>query len=189
MPSDSSSSPTAPTWRRPQVLAIAGVLVLALAAGGWFFFLKDDRGAYCDDLKAWVDKSNEQIAPDADLATSAKFLADSITNRVEGAEEFSKSGPDDISADWKLFHDRLQDVIEVFKKLGYDLTDPAAVEKFAADLQSGALAQIDPALQSEAAAVQAKLADSEATTAINAITKDAKDECNIELTLSTSAVQ
>ncbi|WP_229051170.1 hypothetical protein [Aeromicrobium sp. Leaf350] len=184
--SSAKTTHTAPAWRRPQVLAIAGVLVLALAAGGWFFFLRDASGAYCDDLQTWKEKSEETLAPDADLETSATFLAGSVERRLDGAEQFSKEGPDEIKADWKLFHERLLDVVEVFEKIGYDLTDSASVQKFAADLQSGALTEIDPALQTEAAEVQAKLADSESTDAVDAITKDAKDRCEIDLVLSTS---
>ncbi|GAA1728739.1 hypothetical protein [Aeromicrobium alkaliterrae] len=186
MTSSATTSHSAPAWRRPQVLAIAGVLVLALAAGGWFFLLRDSSGAYCDDLQAWQDKSEETLAPDADLETSATYLSDSVTRRLDGAEKFSKEGPDDVRADWKLFHERLLDVVDVFKQIGYDLTDPAAVQKFASDLQSGALASIDPELQTQAAEVQAKLADSESTAAVTSITTDAKDRCDIDLQLSTS---
>ncbi|MFT4299481.1 MAG: hypothetical protein QM597_07600 [Aeromicrobium sp.] len=174
-----SSASSAPAWRRPQVLAITGIVVIALLAGTWFFVLRDGRSAYCDDLKSWVNKSKETIAPDADLATSAKALAEGIDRRIDGAKKFSKEGPDDLRADWKLFHQRLVDVVEVFKKVGYDLTDSASIEKFATDVQSGALNNIDPALQAEAAAVQEKLADDESTKAIDAITKDAEENCGI----------
>ncbi len=187
MSSTAKTASSAPLWRRPLVLAIAGVLVLALAAGGWFVFLRDGSAGYCDDLKTWEAKSNEKLAPDADVATSAEFLAGSVSRRLDGAEQFSKEGPDDVKADWKLFHDRLVDVVNVFEKIGYDLTDPDSVQKFASDVQSGVLTSIDPALQAEAAEVQSKLADSESTAAVEAITKDAKDRCDLDLQLSTTA--
>ena len=187
MSSTAKTASSAPAWRRPQVLVIAGVLVLALAAGGWFFLLRDGSGAYCDDLQAWQDKSEETLAPDADVATSAEFLAGSVTRRLDGAEQFSKDGPEDVKADWKLFHERLLDVVEVFEKIGYDLTDPDSVQKFASDVQTGVLTTIDPALQAEATEVQGKLADEESTAAVNAITTDAKERCDIDLQLSTQA--
>ena len=187
MSSTAKTASSAPLWRRPLVLAIAGVLVLVVAAGGWFVFLRDGSAAYCDDLKTWEAKSKEKLAPDADVATSAEFLAGSVSRRLDGAEQFSKDGPDEVKADWKLFHERLQDVVAVFEKIGYDLTDPDSVQKFASDVQTGVLTTIDPALQAEATEVQGKLADKDSTAAVNAITEDAKDRCDIDLQLSTQA--
>jgi hypothetical protein len=172
------------------VLAVAGALVLVLAAGGWFFFLRTDaREQYCTDLRAWDAASKEAAPAEAanDPAVLAEFTAGRIASRIADAEDFADNAPDDLGASWKVFAVRLQDIVDTVETaLGYDLTDPQAMQQFLTDVQSGAVNPSDPAIQPQLAAVQARAADAEAVAAISAITKDAQSECSVEISLSTS---
>ncbi len=188
--SSATSTASAPVWRRPQVLAIAGVLVLALAAGGWFFLLRDSDGAYCEDLQAWNDKSSETPpeAASTDAAAAGEFAANRISDRISGATDFSNDGPDDVQGDWKIYADGLQSIVDTVQEtLGYDLTDPASVQQFLADVQANTVAVDDPAVQAKLQEAQAALASEKATSAVSGITDDASERCDIDLNLSTSA--
>lgn len=188
MSSTAKTASSAPAWRRPQVLAIAGVLVLALAAGGWFFLLRDADGAYCEDLQTWKDQSVE--SPPADAATdpvaAGEFAADRISNRIDGAKKFASDGPGDVKQDWEIYSEGLQNIVETVKDaIGYDLSDAESVQQFIADVQSNAIDVSDPAISAQLQAAQAGLTSKEATDAINAVTKDAKDRCDIDLGTAT----
>ena len=69
--------------------------------------------------------------------------------------------------------------------IGYDLSDAESVQQFIADVQSNAIDVSDPAIAAQLQAAQAGLTSEEATDAINAVTKDAKDRCDIDLGAAT----
>jgi hypothetical protein len=138
-----------------------GLGVLTACGGG------DDAAAsgYCDDLKA--TKTNLDAIQEGDLSSLEK-AADQI-------HDLRDEAPEAVSSDWKVLSDGFDKILAAFQKAGLDADDIAK-------LQDGTMPEgVDmQALQDAMTEIQ-DLSSDDFTKAGDAISKHAKDECNVDL--------
>jgi hypothetical protein len=154
------------TWWRG--LAVAVLLVGSVAACGDDSSNGDgesnDAGSYCDDLKDAKEEFASLEGEDADPAV----LEDAFSTMQKLGDE----APDEVAADWDVLTEGFDKIQQALDDAGIgleDLDDPDA------------LATMDPAAAQKLTQVFSSLDGDEFSGAADAITKHAKDECDVDL--------
>lgn len=144
--------------------AVGAVLSTGLAACGGDDS-GSDAGAYCDQLK------------NADTAFSALDGQDvgKLQDAVDAVKEFSDSAPEAVRDDWKVLADTFGELEKALADAGIKLSDLA-------DIQNGQMPEGADMDKLMALGEQMQdLGGEEAQKAADAIEKNAKDECDIDL--------
>jgi ABC-type glycerol-3-phosphate transport system substrate-binding protein len=154
-----------------KALALASVMLMAgaLTACGGGDDNSDSGGSYCDqvnDLKAKTDSLDFTQQTDEEFSDFRSSLRD-----IEAA------APENAKADWATFNDGLDQVAQLLDDAGLTFEDVQAMQS------NGSLPDgVDIAkLQEFAEKMQQLTSQSEMTDASEAIVKNIKDECGIDL--------
>lgn len=145
--------------------AVTAVLTSGLVACGGNDDSAAGSGDYCDQLSK------------ADSAFSALDGQDvsKLQDAVDAVNEFADSAPDDVKDDWKVLADTFGQLEKALADAGIKLSDLASIQN--GDLPEGADMEKLMALGEQ----MQDLGGEEAQKAADAIEKNAKDECDIDL--------
>jgi hypothetical protein len=123
-----------------------------------------DASSYCDDLKDAKEQFKSLEGDDADPSQLDEAFA---TMQSLGDE-----APDEVAGDWKVMTDGFDKIEKALDEAGLSMEDLANPE---------ALADLDPAAAQKLSQEFTSLDSQEFSDAGDAITKHAKDECDVDL--------
>lgn len=146
-----------------RTLALGAVAVLTstllVGCGG------SDTQAYCDDLKA----------AKSDLGSFSSGAETNFADAIDAVHKLADEAPDNVADDWKTLDDALTKLEDALDEAGLSPDDLDA-------LSSGQMPDgVDPAKLQDLMPTLTELSSTDLTEAADAIEKDAKDTCDVDL--------
>jgi hypothetical protein len=153
---------------RMKKLALAGAV---LAAATTLTACGSGSGDYCADLKSYSEDA-------AGLTAGQANDADQVKEQRANVEKLADEAPDAVKDDWKVLTDLFASVDKIQKEVGLSDEDLAKAS-------SGDTSDLDPKKVTEfGQKASALYGENDLAKAGEAITKHAKDECDVDLNAS-----
>lgn len=146
-------------------LAVTTTLATGLVACGGDDDSTSSSSGYCGDLK-----KAKSVFDALDKQDVSKF-----DDAVKTVSDFADSAPDRVRPSWKVLDDALSELEKALASAGVKLSDLATIQagKLPAGVDAKKLADLGSQIQ--------KISSDETQKASDAIQKDAKDTCKVDL--------